>query len=119
MNGEHDLSDPFGRKVAQFTRPVHCPGRAHVSQPSRQHPPKAHQGRRYLSQFANDGQAVYISADRLRRWKAELDYIETLRDAIKSISMSHSEKVKLFAPMTQLKGIVGGVKDEIMEKLRT
>jgi hypothetical protein len=66
----------------------------------------------------SDAQAVSVSAGRLRRWKAQLDNIEPLRDAIKSINMSSSEKTKLLALTTQLKGVVGVVRNDIREKLR-
>jgi len=55
----------------------------------------------------------------LKRWRAELDALEDLRVAIKTLSMHQSEKVKLFALTTQVKSIVGSVKNEIREKLKT
>ncbi|EAT79155.2 hypothetical protein SNOG_13271 [Parastagonospora nodorum SN15] len=60
-----------------------------------------------------------IALDRLMRWRSELDALEELRAAIKTLSMHQSEKVKLFALTTQVKNIVVSVQKEIREKLKT
>jgi hypothetical protein len=66
---------------------------------------------------AQDDRTISMSAARLNKWKAQLESIEDVRNAIKSLSMSKDEKIKLLGLTTQLKSIVGEVKQEMREKL--
>jgi hypothetical protein len=65
-----------------------------------------------------DTDTVYISAGRLRRWYAELQALENVRNAIKSLSMNDYEKTKLLALTTQVRLTLGSVKREMRDKLR-
>jgi hypothetical protein len=65
-----------------------------------------------------DNHTVSMSAGRLKKWQAQLESIEDVRNAIKSLSMSRSEKMKLFGLTSQMKYILGDVKEEMREKLR-
>jgi hypothetical protein len=67
--------------------------------------------------MVQDNRTVSMSAARLNKWKSQLESIEDVRNAIKSLSMSKSEKIKLLGLTTQLKSILGEVKQEMREKL--
>lgn len=108
MHHEHDLFRG---------RPAHRPVR--MPQPPRHHVPNHHHGARHVPRVLQASRTILISSDRLKRWRAELDALEELRAAIKTLSMYQSEKVKLFALTTQVKSIVGSVQNEIREKLKT
>ncbi|KAH3911611.1 hypothetical protein HBI56_163500 [Parastagonospora nodorum] len=106
--------DPFRGRPAQFIRPAHMP------QLHRHHVPNHHRhGARHQPRVPQASRTVLISSDRLMRWRSELDALEELRAAIKTLSMHQSEKVKLFALTTQVKNIVVSVQKEIREKLKT
>jgi hypothetical protein len=65
-----------------------------------------------------DTGTVNISAGRLRRWYTELQALEKVRNAIKSLSVNDYEKTKLLALTTQVRVALGSVKGEMRNKLR-
>jgi hypothetical protein len=93
----------------------HSHRRDHAPRPPRHAPPRVHHNHRPQPHVINNAQTVHVSAGRLRKWKAQLDYVGTLQNGIKSVSMSSSETTKLLKLTTQLKGVVEVVKDEIRE----
>jgi hypothetical protein len=83
-----------------------------------QHAPKHQPAEKRLPQRFHDDYSVHISAGRLKKWQAQLDGIEDLRIAIKTLSMSKDERMKLYGLTTHMKNLLGDVKGEIREKLR-
>jgi hypothetical protein len=99
---------PFG---SEPVRHHHQPIRAVPVSPRHQQPPRC-------QKVPRDDATVYISAGRLRKWHNQLEGLEDVRNAIKSLTMSRSEKTKLLALTTQIRLGLEDVKEEIKEKLR-
>jgi hypothetical protein len=85
--------------------------RAH---PAHQHPNMNH----YDYRKTPDNHRVSVSADRLRKWQAELQTINEIRQAIKSLSMPKIEKSKLLACTTHIGMLLQEVTGEIRQKLK-
>jgi hypothetical protein len=81
-------------------------------------PPKHQPYQPSTKPVLKDTDTVHVSASRLLRWHNELQGLEQVRNAIKSLSMNDHEKTRLLSYTTQVKLTLRSVKGEMRDKLR-